>query len=166
MLAGTIVWDRDVEVASYREDGTIDWEYPFKGLQTYEPETYDAWVADLECPISDQDVSDAAGRTLLEFNCLPEFLPPATKYFEFFNLSNNHSDNSGREKLEETRQILGEAGIQHFGDSDPSYRDHNCEIVALPIKLFSKPSGDFETARLPVAFCAWHYFIGCHLKVK
>lgn len=158
LLAGTIVWDRDVEAASYKADGTIDYEYPFAGLSSYSPQNYDAWVADLECPISSQDLPYAAGQTLLEFNCRPEFLPQARKYFEFFNLSNNHSDNSGRDKLEETRQNLAASKVQYFGDPDPSYTDHNCEVVALPVKLWSKPKNTFEEARLPVAFCAWHYF--------
>ncbi len=158
LLAGTIVWDREVESASYKDDGVIDYEYPFAGLSSYSPQDYDAWVTDLECPISRQDVPYESGHTLLEFNCRPEFLPYAKKYFEFFNLSNNHSDNSGRDKLEETRQTLNEAGIQYFGDPDPSYKNHNCEVVALPVKLWSKPKNVFETAHLPVAFCAWHYF--------
>ena len=157
LMAGTIVWDRDVEAASRQADGTLDYEYPFRGLPSFSPQDYDAWLADLECPISEEDVPAELGRTTLEFNCLPGFLPFAQQYFKFFNLSNNHSDNSGRDKLEITRDILGEAGIQYFGDPDPSFKEHICEVVALPVKIKSEGLADFETADLPVALCAWHY---------
>lgn len=158
LLAGTIVWDREVETFSRDATGLIDYEYPFAKLDSYSPGEYDAWLADLECPVSAQDVPYERGHSVLEFNCRPEFLPAAAKYFKFFNLANNHSDNSGRDKLEETRRALEAAGVQHFGDADPSYKDNICEVVALPIKLWSEPSGVFEQADLPVALCAWHYF--------
>ena len=159
LLTGTIVWDRNVETWS-RVSGQIDPQQPFSGLYTYQPENYDAWVADLECPTSAQDLpAEAGGDHRLEFNCRQEYLEPARKYFEFFNLANNHSDNSGRDKLEETRQALSQAQFQHFGDPDPSYTDNACEVVGLPIRLLSKSETEpVTTGRLPVAFCAWHYF--------
>ena len=157
MLTGTIVWDRGVEHVSRRADGSIDYEYPFRGLPTYKPETYDAWVADLECPISSDDVPPELGEITFEFNCLPEFLPYAKEYFQFFNLANNHSDNSGRVKLEDTRRLLEAVGIQHFGDPDPDNNDLSCEVVALPVRV-KDSAGSENPAEIPVAFCAWHYF--------
>ena len=157
LMTGTIVWDRGIEVSSRRADGSIDYEYPFRGLSTYKPENYDAWLADLECPISSDDVPVQLGHTLLEFNCLPEFLPYAKKYFQFFNLSNNHADNSGQEKLQDTRRLLEAVGIQHFGDPEPGRQDLSCEVVALPVKLWDT-AGQFQAAEIPAAFCAWCYF--------
>ena len=157
LLTGTIVWDRGVEYVSRLADGSMDYEYPFRGLATYKPETYDAWVADLECPISSDDVPPELGETTLEFNCLPEFLPYAKEYFQFFNLANNHSDNSGQVKLEDTRRLLAAVGIQHFGDPEPGNEDLSCEVVALPIRVQDSAGADVP-ANLPVAFCAWHYF--------
>ena len=156
LVAGTIVWDRGVEESALNTDGVFDYEYPFKGLATYEPGSYDAWLADLECPVSEQDVPPELGSTLLEFNCRPEFLPFAAEYFQFFNLANNHSGNSGREALEETREALEEAGIQHFGDPEPDLTDRICEVVALPVRI-QLSDGTSEQAGLPVAFCAGHY---------
>ena len=72
------------------------------------------------------------------------------------NLANNHSGNSGREKLEETREALEEAGIQHFGDPEPDLTDHICEVVTLPVRV-QLSDGRFEPAGLPVAFCTGHY---------
>ena len=87
LAAGTIVWDRGVEESAFGADGAFDYEYPFRGLATYEPDSYDAWLADLECPVSKQDVPPELGNTLLEFNCRPEFLPFAAKYFQFYQSS-------------------------------------------------------------------------------
>ena len=160
LLTGTIVWDRNVEAWS-RVGGSIDPQQPFSGLATYSPELYDAWVADLECPTSSQDLPEEAGADhRLEFNCRQDYLDPAREYFEFFNLANNHSDNSGRDKLEETRDILSEKGFQHFGDPNPDNQEHACEVVGLPARLINtlEPSEKVQEARLPVAFCAWHYF--------
>ena len=157
LMAGTIVWDRGVEAASRRSDGSMNYAYPFEGLATYKPESYDAWVADLECPISSHDVPAEHGHSLLEFNCLPEFLPYAKPYFQFFNLSNNHADNSGQAKLEATRRLLEAADIQAFGDPEPGRQDLSCQVVALPIKLWDS-TNQFQAVDIPVAFCAWHYF--------
>ncbi|MCY4010849.1 MAG: CapA family protein [Candidatus Saccharibacteria bacterium] len=157
LMTGTVVWDRNVERASRQTDGSLDYEYPFRGLDTYQPHNYDAWVADLECPIHSDDLAYELGHTLLEFNCLPEFLPYAQKYFQFFNLANNHSDNSGSAKLEATRRLLKAVNIQPFGDPDPGQNQHACQVVSLPIKLW-QTEDQFEEAKMPVAFCAWHYF--------
>ena len=148
-MAGTIVWDRQVEAWS-RVDGQIDPDQPFSGLHTYNPEEYDAWVADLECPTSAQDLAEEAGANhRLEFNCRQEYLGPAREYFEFFNLANNHSDNSGLEKLEETRQALSQAGFQHFGDPEPGNLEEICEVVGLPVRLLGGSEIINQAIRLP-----------------
>lgn len=166
LLSGTIVWDRGVEEASLTEDGSIDPNQPFSMLDTFEPEMYDAWAADLECPTSLEDVPLEVGNSTLEFNCRQEYLGYAAKYFDFFNLSNNHSDNSGRSKLEETRQALSAAGIQHFGDPDTSIKDNICEVVSLPVRILEESNGTTTEvgATIPAAFCAWHYFFRLPLE--
>ena len=156
LLTGTVVLDRGVESASRRADGSLDYSHPFSGLSTYAPESYDAWVADLECPISSQDIPELTGYQTFEFNCLPGYLEHAKKYFKFYNLANNHSDNSGQEKLEETRRRLAEAGVQAFGDPNPDNRDAACEVVSLPVRLVGGDGA--QKANLPLAFCAWHYY--------
>jgi hypothetical protein len=130
-------------------------------LDSFERSKYDAWLADLECPVMNEEFSVAEQTTATAFNCRPEFLPEAAKYFTFFNLANNHTrDFNGQAALDETRQHLQTAGIQHFGDFEPGKTDNICEVVGLPVRVISK-QGDTEstqTGTLPVAFCAWHYF--------
>lgn len=157
LLAGTIVVDRGVEDWSKDANGQIDPSHPFGKLDSYQPELYDAWFADLECPTSKQDLPAQVAYTRLEFNCRPEYLPEARKYFEFLNLSNNHSDNSGQAKLQETRQILDQLGFKAFGDPDPAKKDQTCQVVGLPVRVVYEERAQEE--RLPVALCAWHYFL-------
>lgn len=157
LLSGTVVWDRGVEDSATDQYGAVDISHPFKGLDTYNPQQYNAWVADLECPTSAEDVPRELGIETFEFNCRPEFLSEAVKYFDILNLSNNHSDNSGRDKLDETREALTYTGIQHYGDPEPSRSDDACEVVGLSVDGIMN-DGSTENSWLPVAFCAWHYF--------
>lgn len=156
MFNGTIYWARAIEKWATRQDGSIDYAQPFSGLDTFRREAYDAWVADLECPVTDKLVPYDEQISSLVFNCRPSFLPFATKYFNIIDLANNHTDNKGREGLEETRQSLQKAGVQYFGDYDPAQVNNTCEVVALPIKV--KVGAVKQDGKLPVAFCAWHYF--------
>ena len=158
LLAGTIVWDRGVEHSSYKSDGMLDFAYPFARLDSYERSRYDAWLADLECPISEIDVPPELGETQFKFNCRPEFLPFAAQYFDIFNLSNNHSDNSGRDELMKTRHNLAQAEIQYFGDPDASFSEHTCEVIALPFRIIKSDGEILQPAYLPIAFCGWHYY--------
>ena len=155
LMTGTIVLDRGVEAWSRNEAGYISPAQPVAKLATYQPEQYDAWFTDLECPVSRKDLPEAAGRDLLQFNCQPLYLPALRSYFEFINLSNNHSSDGGPDKLAETRQLLDLQGFQAFGDPDPSQTDQTCKVVGLPVRLVYP--NKVENLRLPVAVCAWHY---------
>ena len=155
LFTGTIVLDRGIEEASRRPDGSLDYQHPFSGLQTYQPQTYNAWLTDLECPISEVDLPYIAGQRDFEFNCLPGYLNYAKDYFQLYNLANNHSANSGRAKLVETRQRLQAAGLQYFGDPEPD-QAAACEVLGLPVTV--RQAGLETDGFLPVAFCAWHYY--------
>lgn len=161
LFSGTVVWARNMQDWSKNADGSMNYAYPFSGLDTFDRSKYDAWLADLECPVMTEDFSVAEQTTATAFNCRPEFLPEAAKYFTFFNLANNHTrDFNGQAALDETREHLESAGIQHFGDFEPGKTSNICEVVGLPVRVISK-QGDTEssqTGTLPVAFCAWHYF--------
>jgi poly-gamma-glutamate synthesis protein (capsule biosynthesis protein) len=161
LFAGTTVWARRMQAWSTRADGTVDYAYPFSGLDTFEREKYDAWLADLECPVLSQEISVATQISETAFNCRPEFLPEAAKYFDFFNLANNHTrDFNGEAALAETRRHLEENGIQHFGDFEPAKLADICEVVAMPVRVISELNGQetAEPGHLPVALCGWHYF--------
>ena len=156
LLTGTIVLARGVEQQAF-VNGAYDYEQPFSQLSTLNPDDYDAWVTDLECPITDRIMTFREQVETLVFNCRPEFLDPIKKYFDIINLANNHSSDQGEAAFIETQERLDEAGLQAFGNYDPSVKDDICNVVALPVRLQSDEAEE-ETATLPVAFCAWHYF--------
>ncbi len=157
LLTGTIVPARGVEQYARDATGAIDYQQPFSQLHTFAPESYDAWVTDLECPITDANLTFRQQVDTLVFNCRPGFIDPITEYFEIINLANNHSSDQGREAFIETQERLDEAGAQIFGHYDPAEKNDACEVIALPVRL-QLPDGSEQSARLPTAFCAWHYF--------
>ncbi len=153
LLNGTVVWARAVEKYAHG-----DYSQPFSKLDTFQPKKYDAWSTDFECPITNNVVPYEEQVNQLVFNCRPEFLPYASKYFSIFDLANNHTDNQGGEAgLAKTRQYLNKAGVQYFGTFDPGDSQDVCEVIALPIKVVKSDKTEQEAA-LPVAFCGWHYF--------
>lgn len=161
LFNGTVVWGRFMEDWSKRPDGSMNYAYPFSGLNTFDRSKYDGWTADLECPVMNQHFSTETQDDITAFNCRPEFLSEAAKYFNFLNLANNHThDFKDEAALTETRQHLDKAGIQYWGDFDPGKLDNICEVMALPVHVVSAKAGKESSmpANLPVAFCAWHYF--------
>lgn len=157
LFTGTIVPARGVEQQAQRADGTYDFYQPFSQLDTLNPEAYDAWVTDLECPITDVDMTFRQQVETLIFNCRTGFLDPIVEYFEFINLANNHSGDQGRASFIETQDRLDQAGAQIFGHYDPTETQDICEVVGLPVRII-RDNAPEENGRLPVALCAWHYF--------
>ncbi len=157
LLNGTVVWSRGIEKWSQRPNGSYDYARPFSGLPTFNRDQYDAWIADLECPITDKTIPFQTQIDTLMFNCRPEYLHEAAKYFNFFDLANNHTDNMQHEGLLSTRKYLDEANIQYFGNYDPAVSEDTCEVVGLPVKI-TQQDKTVKKGTLPVAFCAWHYF--------
>ena len=92
---------------------------------------------------------------IFKFNCDPDYLPEAAKYFTAFGLGNNHSDNQGGGTgLTTTRKYLDQNKIQYFGT--PKYSSNvqselardtaeatNCDVVVLPIKVTYDNSSTF-----------------------
>ena len=153
LLNGTVTWARAVEKIS-----NGDYNQPFSMLDTFNRSQYDAWSTDFECPITNNVVTYQYQIDKLIFNCRPEFLPAATKYFNIFDLANNHTDNqNGEVGLAETRQHLKDAGVQYFGTFDAADSQNVCEVLALPVRI-QKSDKSEQKAELPVAFCGWHYF--------
>jgi Bacterial capsule synthesis protein PGA_cap len=161
LFNGTVVWARHMQEWSAKPDGTTNYAYPFSGLNTFDRAKYDAWTADLECPVFTEDIPTARQDTETAFNCRPEFLPEAAKFFDIFNLANNHTrDFNGESALTETRTHLEKNGLQYFGDFEPGKLNNACEVMALPVRVISKLDGkeSSQKGHLPVAFCSWHYF--------
>ncbi len=153
LFSGTTYWARAIETQAHG-----NYTQPFSGLSSFQPARYDGWQIDLECPITDHTVPYETQVRLLQFNCRPEFLPEATKYFNLINLANNHTDNQGGNTgLQETRDRLAKLpNVQYFGTFDPAVTDDDCEVVALPVHIQHAGKANTKGA-LPVAFCAWHY---------
>lgn len=154
LFNGTVSWVRNYEDWSKRADGSTDVGYPFIGLSTFNRQDYDAWTADLECVSTDQVISRIQTNNQQIFNCRPEFLPEARKFFSVFNLANDYTKKLSNSGLETTRQNLDAEGIQYFGDPQVS-NSKNCEVIALPINIVMQ---DKKTASdLPVAMCGFNY---------
>lgn len=156
MFSGTIVLARAVELGA-KSGGNYNYEQPFSQLSTFEPEKYDGWLADLECPVTGNNVSFEEQIDKLIFNCRPEWMPAFSKYFKFANLANNHTSDMGREGFLETQKHLDQAGVQTVGHYNPAEKDDTCEVMSFPVKV-QDSDGKQVKGTLPVAVCAWHYF--------
>jgi len=91
----------------------------------------------------------------LQFNCSPDYLPNAAKWFTAFTLANNHTDNQTAAGFTETQQQLEKNGIQYFGNYDPTVVDDACEIISLPVSVINDNEATVK-GKLPVAMCAYH----------
>lgn len=154
LLAGEVFWGRRMEqVADTKEN---PYTYLFSKLDTFEPEKYDAWIAQLECPVTDTDIPYSVQTTQLLFNCQPEYLPEFAKWFQAVSLANNHADNvNGLSGFNQTRENLEKFSVQYYGHYDNSQTDDICEIVALPARIIMSDSTEQE-ATLPIAMCGYN----------
>lgn len=154
LFMGTTYWGRYTNRAAERSGNKL--QFPFEGLKTLQRENYDAWVANLECPLSAKvHLTPEVEDDTLSFNCSPEYLGEAKKWFDVFGSANNHSDNQGEEAFAETRKALEEHKIQYFGHYDPEKLDEVCEIVGIPFEV-SFDKGETKNVDLPMALCGFH----------
>jgi poly-gamma-glutamate synthesis protein (capsule biosynthesis protein) len=91
----------------------------------------------------------------LTFNCSPNYLPEAAKWYTAFTLANNHTDNQGVAGFKETQQHLDQYGIQYFGNYDPTVTDDVCEVISLPVTAQNNDNSQSDE-KLPVAMCGFH----------
>lgn len=137
----------------------LKYAYPFSRLSEFGRENYDAWIAGLECPtVAGVQQTSAVEDATLSFNCNPEYLKEAKKWFTAVTLANNHTDNQGMAGFSETQQHLEENTIQYFGHPDPRVLADICDVVALPAEIIFS-DGSTHQGRLPVAMCGYHGFI-------
>lgn len=154
LFFGNAYWGRYINDWSMASD--LKTAYPFSRLNEFGRENYDSWIAGLECPtVAGLSLTSYQEDTTLSFNCNPDYLPEAAKWFTAFTLANNHTDNQGAEGFAETRQHLEENKIQYFGHYDPTLRSDACEVLAYPVTVtYDDDSTKQQT--LPVALCAFH----------
>lgn len=173
LFAGTTFWGRRTNTDARNSELGV--KYPFSQLDTLDRKSYDAWIGGLECPVTQKENNyhnKYEEETIFKFNCDPDYLPEAAKYFDVFGLGNNHSGNQGAAGLAETRKRLAENGIQYYGtpkrsgtgESDPDFKNDdpdvtNCDIVVLPVRV--KLDNDTEDKyQIPFGMCSAHGVYG------
>ncbi len=154
LFLGNSFWGRYTQ--EYAAKSPLGYAYPFSRLNELDRDSYDAWISGLECPMkASVHMTAAEQEKNLQFNCSPDFLPEAKKWFTAFSLANNHTDNQGADGFTETQQHLEENGIQYVGHYDPDKREDICEVIALPVTVqYSDDST--KKQQLAVAVCAFH----------
>lgn len=154
LFLGDVFWGRymnDWSKASQQKTA-----YPFSRLSEFNRDSYDAWIANLECPtVPGFSQNSAQEDATLSFNCSPDYLPEASKWFSIVSLANNHTDNRGADGFAQTRQQLDKNNIQYFGHYDPEALDDVCEVVALPVTV-TYDDKSTKHQKLPIALCGYH----------
>lgn len=141
LFTGDIFLDRHIDELSQKSE--FKYAYPFQGLNTLNRENYDAWIGNLECPVTEKQSTKRQKEVELRFSCKKEYLPELAKYFDIVSLANNHTDNmNGISGFEETKKHLDNAGIKYFGHYDNSVTDEICKV--------------YDIKNVKVAFCGFH----------
>lgn len=154
LFTGNIYWGRYIN--DWSMASPLKYKYPFSRLSEFNRDQYDAWVSGLECPVvSGVKTTSAEEDQTLTFNCSPNYLPEAAKWFTAVTLANNHTDNQGVDGFTETRQQLDKVGIQYFGHYDPRAIDDICEVIAMPVTIQNNDNSTTK-GKLPVAICGYH----------
>ena len=154
LFLGNSFWGRYIN--DWSMASPLKYKYPFSRLNEFNRDQYDAWISGLECPtVVGVNMTSAEMEQALQFNCSPNYLPEAAKWFTVFSLANNHTDNQGVEGFTETQQQLDKNGIQYFGNYDPTVIGDVCEVISLSVTI-SKDDNSTTKGRLPVAMCGYH----------
>lgn len=154
LYTGNIFWGRYIN--DWSMASSLKTDYPFSRLNEFDRKSYDAWITGLECPtVAGFKQTSAQEDATLSFNCSPEYLPEAAKWFTITTLANNHTDNRGAEGFKETKEQLDKNGIQYFGHYDPALKNEACEVIALPVTV-TYDNDETKHQALPVAMCGFH----------
>ena len=154
LFLGNTFWGRYIN--DWSMASPLKYDYPFSRLSEFNRDQYDAWISGLECPtVAGVNMTSAEMDQTLQFNCSPDYLPNAAKWFTAFTLANNHTDNQTAAGFAETQQQLEKNGIQYFGNYDPTVVDDACEIISLPVSVTNDNKATVK-GKLPVAMCAYH----------
>lgn len=165
LFFGDVFWGRYVD--DWSQASSLKFSYPFSGLNSFDRQNYQAWIADLECPVTSTYISSAKQDDLLKFSCPTGYVPEAAKWFNAFTLANNHTDNMQEvDGFGQTRANLEANKIQYFGHYDNSFRDayanaEICEVVSLPTAQTFPVLKENEVKQqsnflIPIALCGYH----------
>ncbi len=154
LFLGEVFWGRYID--DWSKLSPLKYDYPFSGLNTLEREKYDAWIADMECPITSTYIDSATQDDTLAFSCPSEYTAGASKWFNAFTLANNHTDNMEQVGgLGQTRDNLEKNKIQYFGHFDNAVEKDICEIISLPARTLDENNKEVEI-QFPIALCGYH----------
>ncbi len=149
-FVGDVMWGRSVQ--NRAEASGLRYTYPTSGLTRADRDSYDAWIANFECPITTKDVPYKLQVDILKFNCRPEYLANFAKWFTAVSQANNHTMNvDGQFGIEQGRKNLDKAGIQYFGNYDMTKLNDICEVIALP----ATTQTSHKKVTIPVALCGY-----------
>jgi len=161
MYFGDVFWGRYVN--DWAMASELKEKYPFSDLNTLDREDFQAWIGSLNCPITTNQVPAETQNDLLMFNCTPNYLAEAKKWFNVFSLANSHTDNqNGMVGFTSTRNYLDQNGIQYFGHNNKEVTDEICEIVSIKSKAltgtanFENKNYDVKDFYVPIAMCGYH----------
>lgn len=149
LISGDVFWGRGIDYFAKMSPLKYDW--PFSRLSEFNRAKYDGWIADLECPVTNQKIPYQVQVDSLIFACSPDYLSAASKWFDVFTLANNHTDNTGADGFTQTRTNLTNAGLQFFGHWDLSQKQDLCEVVSLKVRV------DNKNQKLPITMCGYHW---------
>ena len=157
LFEGTVFWGRRTNTMARNSELGV--KYPFAQLDSLHRKNYQAWIANLECPITSNEHTEYEEEELLIFNCSPDYLEEAAKYYSAFSLGTNHADNWGEEGIVETKENLAAAGIQYFGHYRYDNGTENCGVLSIPIEATLEDGFIYEY-NIPVGFCSAHGVFG------
>ncbi|MFZ2125479.1 MAG: CapA family protein [Candidatus Saccharimonadales bacterium] len=154
LFLGNTYWGRYIN--DWSMASKLKYAYPFSRLNEFDRDQYNAWISGLECPLkSGVSMTSAEEDSTLTFNCSPDYLSEAKKWFTAFTLANNHTDNQGIDGFTETKANLEKNDIQYFGHYDPRALDDICDVISLPVTVEKDDKTKIEGS-LPVAMCGYH----------
>jgi len=164
MYFGDVFWGRYVN--DWAQASELKEKYPFSGLDSFGRENYQAWIGSLNCPITEREVPSSLQDETLTFNCTPNYLSEAKKWFNIFSLANSHTNNQNIiDGFVKTRQYLDENGTQYFGHYDKDVTSEICEIVTIKAKpqldqkeYTAEKNANYEIKEfyIPFALCGYH----------
>lgn len=157
LFTGTTFWGRNTRNAAVASG--LNEDYPFVNFDGFGRENYQAWIGNLECPITEKEHTKAEEDDIFAFNCLPSYLPNVSKYWSTFSLGTNHADNWGDEGIEITKENLKNSGIQYFGNYHYDNATENCNIITVPVIAKLDNGSEYEF-NMPLGFCSAHGVFG------
>lgn len=154
LFFGNTFWGRYIN--DWSMASKLKYAYPFSQLSEFNRDQYNAWISGLECPlVTSLNISSSEMDQTLTFNCSPNYLPEAAKWFTAFTLANNHTNDQGAAGFKETKQNLDKYGIQYFGNPDPTVTNDVCEVISLPVTVLNDNKSK-TNGKIPVAMCGFH----------